>query len=144
MSSRIEQLRRLTESLRRYTKVNTYFGMVPIPVGNLSTLVFPLDRAKESYLLLSAQTNSLEGSIDYEEVKQVTMTVRDIYKQSFGCRLLAYFFIKSFSYLLIFITFIFLIGLFLTLVRNAGIENLYVLGGYLAALVILFMVYMGG
>lgn len=118
--------------------------MVPIPVGNLSTLIFPLDRAKDSYLLLSAQTNSLEGRIDYEEVKQVTETVLDIYRRGFGCRLLAYFFIKSFSYLLIFITFIFLIVLFLTLVRNAGIENLYILGGYIVALMLLFTANMAG
>ena len=139
MTTRIEQLRRLTESLRRYTKVNTYFGMVPIPVGDLSTLVFPLNRTKESYLMLSAQTKSIEGRIQFEEIQEILVQVKDIYKRSFCCRGFGYFFIKSFSYLLILFTFLFLILLFLSLVQNAGIQNLYILAAYFATVVLLFI-----
>lgn len=144
MTSRQDQLRRITQSLRRYTKVNTFFGMVPIPVGNLSTLIFPLDRTKENYLLLAAQTNSLEGRIDYEEVNEVTSNVKGIYRSSYRCRLCTYFFVRSFTYLLILLTFAFLISLFLSLVRSAGIENLYILAGYFAGLIALFSLYWCG
>lgn len=139
MTSRIEQLRRLTESLRRYTKVNTYFGMVPIPVGNLSTLVFPLNRTKESYLMLSAQTKSIEGRIEFDEIREIVSQVKDIYRKRHCCRGFAYFFIKTFSYLLILFTFLFLILLFLSLVQNAGIQNLYILAAYFATVILLFV-----
>lgn len=144
MTTRQEQLRRLTESLRRYTKVNTYFGMVPIPVGNLSTLVFPINRARENYLMLSAQTKSIEGRIELAEIEEVVGHVRDIYRRGYRCRNCAYFFVKSFSYLFIMITFLFLILLFLTLVRNAGVENLYILLGFVCAIALLFFSHWGG
>lgn len=119
--------------------MNTYFGMVPIPVGNLSTLVFPLDRTKENYLLLSAQTKSIQGRIEFEEIREVTTYIRDIYRRSFCCRGFAYFFIKSFSYMLVLLTFLFLILLFLSLVQSAGVQNLYILGAYFVLLICLFL-----
>ena len=82
--------------------------------------------------------------MDYEEVKEVTSNVLKIYKRSYCCRLFTYFFIKSFSYLLIFLTFLFLVILFLSLLRNAGIENLYIFGGFLVGLIFLSGSYVAG
>lgn len=86
--NRADYMRRLAESLRRWVKLNTPFGVVAMPVGTSAMLVFPLNRRQTGYILLNAQTKLIEGHIDYEEIKSLTEEVAAIYsegKKRRGC-----------------------------------------------------------
>lgn len=134
-------LRSLQESVRRYTKVLTYYGMIPIPVGNSSTIILPLNRAKDRYTLLGTQTSSIEGKIDYEEVKSISEVVLGIYREGICARSALFFFNKTFSYLMILLSFVFLLALFLVLVKTVDITALYVLALYVVAFIVLYFVH---
>lgn len=142
MRRRQDHLRSLQESIRRYTKIKTYYGIIPVPVGNTSTIVFPLNRAKDRYGLLGAQTNSLEGKIDFEEVKSVTEVVLNVYKEGSCLRSFLYLYTSTFSYWMILISFLFLLGLFLTLIRAVDMFALYVVAGYVFIFIVLYFLHL--
>lgn len=52
--NRAEQIRRLVESIRRWVKLKTNFGLIPMPVGDNTTLVFHMNRKETGYILLNA------------------------------------------------------------------------------------------
>lgn len=112
MASRADHLQRMAESIRRHTKVRTYFGTVPIPTGNRSMLVFHLSAKQDKYILLNAQTTLLDGRIDYEEVSQIANTVATIYKHGKLWRNFLFWYNGVSSHILIILTFL----LFLVLI----------------------------
>ncbi len=101
----------MTESIRRYVKLNTGFGVIPVPVGHNNMLVFHMNVKESGYILLNAQTKLIEGRIDYDEIKMITDEVARIYQKGLFMRK---FFIKmqaSVSTVIIIICF----SLFLTM-----------------------------
>ena len=67
--NRAEQIRRLVESIRRWVKLKTNFGLIPMPVGDNTTLVFHMNRKETGYILLNAQTSLIQGRIEFEEIE---------------------------------------------------------------------------
>lgn len=118
MASRADQLVRMADSIRRYTKVRTYFGKVPIPTGNRGMLVFHLSIKQDKYILLNAQTSLLDGRIDYEEVVQVANTVAKFYREGRLWRELLFWYTGVSSYILIVLTFLLLLFLIVFLSQN--------------------------
>lgn len=84
--NRAEYIRRITESIRRYVKINTGFGLIPVPVGHNHMLVFHMNNTQTGYILLNAQTKLLEGRIDYEDVKQIAEEIASIYQDGLCMR----------------------------------------------------------
>ena len=143
-ASRADYVRRLQESVRRYTKVRTYFGLQAVPIGTTSMVVLPLNRKKDKYLLLSAQSNALQNKVDYEEVQQVAEVIHRIYNEGKCGRAAWYKFITLFSYFMVVMSFLFLLAIFLTLTQTTGLPNLYIFIGYVFCFTLLWILYVYG
>lgn len=84
MSARSEQ-RRLLDQMRRFIKLKTGYGTVPIPVGNSNLIVLPLNSRWTNYILLEAQTDNLNGLLSYQEIEKVSSQCAAIHGESLCC-----------------------------------------------------------
>jgi hypothetical protein len=142
--SRADYIQRLQESVRRYTKVRTYFGLIAVPIGTPSMAVLPLNRSKSRYILLSAQSKALQNKIDYEEVQLVAEAVHQDYNVEKCSRSVWHAFISFFSYIMIILTFLFLLAIFLTLMQTTGLINAYIAAGYVVTFAVCYFLFCYG
>lgn len=120
MESNRSFMRRLAESIRRHTKVRTHFGTVGIPTGTHSALVFHMNVKQTGYVLLNAQTNLIEGKIDYEQIQSISQAIIGLFRRGRLYREALVWYIGTASYLIILLTFILFLILIVLLTQREG------------------------
>ena len=134
--NRTEQIRRLVESIRRWVKLKTNFGLIPMPVGDSTTLVFHMNKKETGYILLNAQTDMIQGRIEYEEIEQIGKCITSIYREGICKRSFMTFIQYNLSTIIIIMCFTLFVVLLLLLSLADGIFFVETLGIFVGMIVL--------